>query len=154
MSEHAKEPWRWHDELILSGGHDRQGKVIAEAPGCFHWEADSESQANVRRIIACVNFLDGIRTECLEDLAGKLIPRRPQGQEKRKMEKHDWFAAKLEDSATEIDQVRSELSLVKAKLAIAIKLYAKARKISIDEAEDNVSDAVLIGQLESERDES
>ncbi len=70
------------------------------------------------------------------------------------MEKHDWFAAKLEDSATEIDQVRSELSLVKAKLAIAIKLYAKARKISIDEAEDNVSDAVLIGQLESERDES
>jgi hypothetical protein len=42
------------------------------------------------------------------------------------------------------DWLVAEVVRLRAELAIATKLYAKARRISIDDAEDNIRDARLI----------
>lgn len=57
-AKHTPGPWRWHDELILAGGNERIGlRVIAEAPGGFHFDTEAEKEANARRIAAAPDLL-------------------------------------------------------------------------------------------------
>jgi hypothetical protein len=51
----------------------------------------------------------------------------------------DWFA-----DPTEARKMINRIRQLEGEHEIAIKLYAKARKISIDEARENVSDAYNI----------
>lgn len=50
----------------------------------------------------------------------------------------------MSESEKKLVQAQAEIERLRAELAIAIKLYAKARRISIDDATDNVHDARLI----------
>jgi hypothetical protein len=65
-ARHTPGPWRFHDELILAGGHGRQGKTLAESPGQFHWETDPEWFANARLIAAAPELLAACKA-MLED---------------------------------------------------------------------------------------
>lgn len=63
MSEHTKEPWR----VERTGVYSDAGKCVMGAVCGDPIRATSE--ANARRIVACVNACAGIRTEALEHRA-------------------------------------------------------------------------------------
>ena len=69
MTKHTPEPWQAHKEdrspwVILGLSADKYGghPYIAEMPG------GRDSQANARRIVACVNACAGINPEAVPDL--------------------------------------------------------------------------------------
>lgn len=64
MSKHTNGPWR------TGGGgrfiYDRDGRIIASATRFHDRREIGTVFANARRIVACVNACEGIRTEALE----------------------------------------------------------------------------------------
>lgn len=77
-SEHTKEPWHLGSLPPTNWRYlcDETGDTVAAVA---EWEADgtliqefkgAAALANARRIVACVNFLEGISTDWLESHAG------------------------------------------------------------------------------------
>lgn len=71
MSEHTKEPWVYdnsdnHSTMFYSD--DATGSIIGEcAKYMFAPRPIEERKANARRIVACVNALEGLTTEQIEE---------------------------------------------------------------------------------------
>lgn len=66
MSEHTPEPWQQGGEDRLNSVRDTDKKPIAWTNiSTRSWE---EGFANTRRIVAAINFLEGIPTEALENM--------------------------------------------------------------------------------------
>lgn len=75
MSGHTKEPWFVFNlsDVFTNGRHGREndGHQIADCSVDFSSDDDpglsyAEAKANARRIVACVNALQGVSTEHLE----------------------------------------------------------------------------------------
>lgn len=67
MSEHTKEPWTYQKECVgnYQIAHDHSGA------GTLEVTANTITEANARRIVACVNACAEIDTEVLEKHAGQ-----------------------------------------------------------------------------------
>lgn len=83
--EHTKGPWHWevHDFSMASicGPQGEEDHVLSVSPcsncqkGAAEWKfgrCTTPSEANARRIVACVNACDGIDNEWLEANSGML----------------------------------------------------------------------------------
>lgn len=62
-AHHAPEPWSVYEGEEFDGIIDSHGQHIAE----MWMREDWPYGANARRIVACVNALQGVKTEALED---------------------------------------------------------------------------------------
>lgn len=98
MSEHTKEPWKTNPMNLNASlpytpitAYTLLAKVYSEAFGDHE-----QSEANARRIVACVNALQGVKTEYLEKYG---LPD---------------FAQKISDVNAERDRLAAELEALKA----------------------------------------
>lgn len=67
MSEHTKEPWSIDK---YGAATDKDGKTILVTGFALNCgRSDKTAEANARRIVACVNALEGVPTEALVTLA-------------------------------------------------------------------------------------
>ena len=65
MSEHTKEPWKVGRSgrfVLDADGNEIAYAILAEA---------GIAVANIRRIVACVNFCQGVSTEQLEEAVAR-----------------------------------------------------------------------------------
>ena len=75
---HTPEPWRVELRNVpLGDTGDYEGVVEilsgnAKRPIIQFWDESEESEANARRIVACVNACEGMDTESLESIAGRI----------------------------------------------------------------------------------
>lgn len=108
MSEHTKGPWQISaparsdkaDDYALYVEIDGKRHIIAECYGRSDWEHEHPSSANARRIVACVNALEGYSEDALSE-----------------MEAHGGFVKMFrlaEAAATERDTLREQLETCKA----------------------------------------
>lgn len=77
MSEHTKEPWftvETECDVIEITNADRNGVIvpIAKVSTGYVKQVGIEQEANARRIVAAVNACEGMDTESLESIAGRI----------------------------------------------------------------------------------
>ncbi len=73
--DHTQEPWKQDGYFVESGYEGNDPTRIGTVADCRPYVGDSspEADANARRIVACVNALQGVPTDYLEKLpAGAL----------------------------------------------------------------------------------
>jgi hypothetical protein len=81
MSKHTQEPWFVNEDGIIRVGKPNVNDYMDPIPIASAWregafsdgEETEESQDNARRIVACVNACQGIKTEDLFALQGTTI---------------------------------------------------------------------------------
>ena len=75
---HTPEPWRVelrNEPLGDTGDYEGVVEILsgsAQRPIIQFWDESEESEANARRIVACVNACEGMDTESLESIAGRI----------------------------------------------------------------------------------
>ena len=72
MSEHTKEPWKAGRRgngvsIVFAGRRSDNETIIANC------SSNQDDEANARRIVACVNACEGIKTETLEQYVSGIV---------------------------------------------------------------------------------
>jgi hypothetical protein len=101
VSEHTKEPWEytvWNDGTVSVTNDDQD--TIAKLEDLFKC---GDAITNARRIVACVNALEGIPTKDLEVLKGSMAERIIQAEAQVK--------ALVEQRKAILDESEARLSL-------------------------------------------
>ncbi len=130
MTQHTKEPWHvgsQNDALYILDAapaasndfpnHDADREVIAKIFGSY-----PVSDANARRIVACVNACKGIKTESLEmevlswitDETGQSLLQRERDELLAALKAFVRYADDCNDDSMELDRARAALAKVGA----------------------------------------